>query len=186
MLNLDKINTSIDLSEIDFSRLVIGLAEYKKFIKIFFIVVSLLIAGMIFNEFHHKEQAIKTSVAQAQEKLEVIKSRNTAIQDLGRFKSTLPKEMDQFQLITEISNDANLYHVTITSLYPPEVKNFALYSVLNFQFTAVSDNFRKMMLFLRSIEKSVPPLRIDSWQGNEGEDGKVSADIQISAVHINT
>ena len=70
----------------------------------------------MFNDYHIKEQDLRARMSQAQEKLEAIKARDAAIQDFNNFKSSLPKKLNEFELITLISNYAKLYHVTIILL----------------------------------------------------------------------
>ena len=138
----------------------------------------------MFNDHRTKDQGLHTQMSQAQEKLEAIKTRDAAGQELDHFKSSLPKKINEFELITLISNYAKLYHVTITSLSPAESKDMGLYDAINVRFEAVSSDFKNMMLFLRKIEKSSSPLTVNTWSGHEGDDGKISFDIEISAVHI--
>ncbi len=184
MINLDKLNSNLDINNLDFTQIPKILIENQKIVMIIIFIGALLIAGGMFKDYRIKEQNLRARMSQEQEKLGVIKSRDAAIVDLNNFKSSNPKEIDQFELITQISNYANLYHVTIVSFRPPEKKDMGLYDALNFSFTAVSNSFKSMMLFLRNIEKSDLPLRIDTWTGSPGEDGKISFDIGTSAVHI--
>jgi uncharacterized membrane protein len=184
MLNLDKINSQFDINNLDASQITNILTEHQKTIIIVLIVGSLLMAAGIFNDHHAKETALRARMSQEQEKLGVIKSRDAALADLNHFKSSMPKQISEFELITQISNDANLYHVNIASLSPADNKDMGLYDVTDLSFTAVSDNFKDMMLFLRKIEKSDSPVTVNTWSGHEGDDGKISFNIEISAVHI--
>ena len=99
--------------------------------------------GGMFNDHRIKDQDLRTQMSQAQEKLEVLKARDAAIKDLNNFKSSLPKKLNEFELITLISNYAKLYHVTITSLSPAESKDMGLYDIINVSFNAESDNFKE-------------------------------------------
>ena len=48
-----------------------------------------------------------------------------------------------------------------------------LYDSIDVNFNANADSFKDMMLFLRKIEKSNSPLRINSWSGHEETAGKL-------------
>ncbi len=185
MINLDKLNSPFNIKDLDAAKFTKILSEHKNpLIKIALIIVSLLMVGVIFNDHRIKEQGLRARMSQAQQKLEVLKARDAAIRNLNNFKSSLPKKLNEFEIITLISDYAKLHHVTITSLSPAESKDMGLYDVINVSFDAVSDNFKDMVLFLRKIEKSNFHLRVDSWSGHEAEDGKITFSIKISAVLI--
>ncbi len=97
--------------------------------------------------------------------------------DINNFKSSLPNKLNEFELIALISKYAKLQHVAITSLSPAESKDMGLYDVINVSFEAMCDGFKDMILFLRKIEKSEFPLRVDSWSGHEAENGKITFSI---------
>jgi hypothetical protein len=184
---LDKITSGIQDVDTDqlASQVTKSITEHQNTLfKLVLIVGTLTIGVMIFNDHHAKEAGIRARISQAQEKLEAIKDRDAAIQGLGNFKSSIPKTINVFELIPLISNYAKQYNSNISSYSPDQSKNMGLYDVLNVHFDMVSDNFKDMMLFLRRIEKSNYPLRIDSWSGNKAEDGKISFTIEISAVLI--
>ena len=185
MLNLDKLNSQFSIKGLDTTKLAEALSKHQNsFIMFVLIAGSLLMAGLMFNDHRIKEQGLRAQISQAQEKLEVLKARDTAIENFNNFKSSLPKKLNEFELIGLISNYAKLCNVTIASLSPAESKDMGLYDAINVSFEAVSDNFKDMMLFLRKIEKSDFPLRVDSWSGNEVKNGGISFFIKISAVLI--
>jgi len=186
MLNLDKLNSLLSgIKDLDAAQLIRTLSEHQNsLIKLVLIIASLLMAGLMFNDHRIKDQGLRARMSQAEEKLEVLKARDAAKGDLNNFKSSLPNKLNEFELITLISNYAKLHHVTITSLSPAESKDMGLYDVINVSFDAVSDNFKDAILFLRKIEKSNFPLSVDLWSGHEAENGKITFSIKISAVLI--
>ena len=186
MLNLDKLNSQFnDLKDLDVAELINILKEHQNFlIKLVLIMGSLLMVGGMSNDHRIKDQNLRTQLSQAQEKLEVLKARDGVIGDLNNFKSSLPQKLNEFELITLISNYAELHHVTITSLSPAESKDMGLYDIINISFNATSDNFKDMILFLRKMEKSNSPLRVGLWSGHEEEKGKITFEIAMSAVFI--
>lgn len=185
MINLTKLNFQFNMKNFDAAKLTEALSGYQNFlIKLVLITVSLLIAGLIFNDHRLKDQDLRVLTSQAQAKLEVIKARDEAIRDLKNFKSSLPKKLNESELIALISNYAKLCRVNTVSLSPAESRDVGLYDVINISFNAVSHNFKEMMFFLRTIETSNFPLRVDSWSGNEGNNGEITFSINISAVVI--
>jgi len=187
MINLDKMNSKFDLQNMDAAQLAKALSTHQNsLIKLVLIVGSLLCVGVMFNNYRISGEGVRTKMSQAQDKLDAIKGRDAAVQDLNGFKSSLPKKINEFELITLISNYAKASHVIITSLSPAESKDMGLYDIINVNFNGVSDNFKSMMIFLRKIEKSQSPLMINSWSGHEGDGGQITFVIQISAVIIHT
>ncbi len=188
MLNLDKINSSFgSLKDLDLGGLNKLLSEHiNPVIKFALIIGSLLAVGWMFNDHRVKEQGLSVQIAQAQGKIAVLKARDAAVQDLNNFKSSLPKKLNEFELITLISDYAKLHHITITSLSPAESKDMGLYDAINVRFDALSGDFKDMALFLRKIENSDFPLRVDSWFARKEENGKIILNIEITAVLIHS
>jgi hypothetical protein len=184
MLNLDKLNSQFSIKGLDTAKLAEALSKHQNSLITFVLIIgSLLTAGLMFNDHRLKDQGLRAQISQAQEKLEVLKARDAAVGDFNHFKSSLPDKLNEFELIALISDYAKSCNVTIASLSPAESKDMGLYDVINVSFDAASDNFKDMMLFLKKIEKSKFPLRVDSWSGNE-KNGGISFLIKISAVLI--
>src|SRR5260221_541374 len=104
MINLDKINPQIDINNLNLAQITKLLIEYQKIVKIVLVIGSLLLVWGMFNDYRTKGQGLKAKLAQEQEKLEAIKARDGAIQDLSKFKSSLPKEISVYDLIMLIQN----------------------------------------------------------------------------------
>jgi len=186
MANPDKLNSQINFKEIDAAQITKALSEYQNsFFKLILIAVSLLLAWMMFNDCHAKEQILRNKMSKVKQKLEVIKAREAAIKDFADFKALLPKKINESGLIEVISNYAKAHHASIASLSPAESKDMGLYDFMNLTFNGTCENFREMMLLLRNIEKSEYPLRIDSWKASE-QGGEISFAMVISAVIIHT
>lgn len=188
MVDLDKLKTQFNtIKDLDTTEIIKILGEHQDFlIKLALIVGSLWMLMGMFNDYHVKDQSLRTRMSQAQEKLEVVKARDAAMEDLNNFKSSIPKKLSEFELIALISNYAGLHHVTINSLSPAGSKDMGLYDVINISFSAASDNFKDMLLFLRKIEKSKFPLKINSWSGRQVDNGKITFEIEMSAVLIHS
>ena len=184
MIDLNKLNTQFDLNNIDTTQILKFLSEQQKNIIYVFIIGSLLMVWGMFNAHHLKEAALRTQMSQEQAKLDVIKARDTAIGELTNFKSSVPKALTVFDLITLISNYARSNNSNISSYLPEQNKDMGLYDVINVNFTAESDNFKDMMLFLRKVEKSSYPIMIKIWSGHKEVDGRMNFTIVISAVLI--
>jgi hypothetical protein len=187
MIDPKKLNSQISFKDLDLDKLTKALSEHQNsVIKLVLVIGALLLAGVMFNGNRVKVQALKLQVSKAQQKLDAFKARDAAVGNLNAFKSSLPKRINEFELITLISNYAKSYNVTIPSLSPGESKDMGLYDAIDISFSASSDSFKNMMLFLRKIEKSDLPLRVNSWAGDEAEDGTITFTFQIdiSAVLI--
>ena len=187
MLNLDKINSDFDLKDLDAEKILKLIIEHQNsIIKLVLLIGVLLIGGGMFNDYHRKGQVLQVQMTKAQEKLDVIKSRKTALDELKKFKSSVSKNLSESELITLISEYAKSHNVAITSLSPGESKDMGLYDNLSVSFQATSDSFKNLLLFLRKIEKSDFPIMVDSWTGQEEEKGKINFGIKVSAVLIHT
>ena len=186
MIDLNKLNSQLStIKDMDVAQLIAIAKEHQNsLIKFALIVGSLLMVGRMFNDHRIQGQLLRVQMSQAQEKLEVLKARDATIRDLDDFKSSLPKKLNELELISLISNYAEAQHITIASLSPAESKDMGLYDVISLSFSATADHFKELILFLRKIEKSNFPLRVDSWSGYETDQGKITFAIVISAVLI--
>jgi len=184
MIDLNKINLQFDIKDIDAAQVSKILIEQQKTIKMVFLIGTLLVGGLMYNDHRSQEAGLHVKMSREQSKYEVIKAHEAAAQDLSHFKSSIPKEISVFDLIRLISNDAKLYNSNIVSYSPSQKKDMGLYDLTNVSFIAESDNFKDMMLFLRKIERSDSPIMISVWSGHEEEDGKISFTTTIGAVHI--
>jgi len=185
MIIPDKLNPEFDINNIDFKQLIALYGDKLSLgIKIILGAGSLILTMMFFNGYQAQDKALHVKISQVRQKLEVLKTRDAAVENLNNFKSSLLPKIDESRLITIVSDDAKEFNVTFNSLTPNDSRDMGLYDVINISINAVSDNFKDMMLFLRKIERSDYPIRIDSWSGSEGEDGKITFMIQINAVLI--
>jgi hypothetical protein len=183
MLDFNKINSQVDLKNLDAAQLSKILSEHQNTVIKSALIIGTLIAGWVmFNDHRVKDQSLRSQMTQVQQKIDAIKSRDASIKELDAFKASLPKKLNEFELTTLISNYARSYHVKIPSLSPAESEDKGLYDNINVKFTATADNFKDMMLFLRKIERSEFPLMINSWSGNQELNGEVDFEITISAV----
>jgi len=182
MVNL---NTQIDFKDINLKQITKSLTEHQNtLIKLVLIGGSLILAVVMFNNHRAKDAGLRTQVSQEQQKILAITAHETAAKDLTLFRSSIRKRLNEFELTVLISNYAKTYHIKIPSLSPGESKNMVLYDIIDINFNAVADNFKDMMLFLRKIEKSEYPLRVNSWSGAEDQSGEITFEINISAVLI--
>jgi len=185
MADLEKLTSQ--LQSMDMAQFADALTENQNTLfKGILVVGSVALGVMMFNDHHAKEIALKTKMTQMQQKLDTIKSRDAAIKDLDDFKASIPKKINEFELITLISDYTKIYNITISSLTPAESKDMGLFDLINVSFDLKADNYKDMMLFLREIEKSNFSLRINSWSGHEEDDGKMIFVIEISAVLVHT
>lgn len=187
MANMDKLNSQLNFDNFDVMDVIKFVLEHQNpLINLALILVSLFVAGGMFNDYRAKVQSLNTQMAQAQEKIGVIKDHDEAVGDLNNFKSALPKKLNEFELIGVISRYAKFYHVHIPSLSPADNQDMGLYDVISVTFSATTDDFKNILFFLRKIEKSDFPLRVDSWSGQEDGKGEISFSVKISAVLIHT
>jgi len=184
MINLDKINPQFDINNIDPAQLVKLLSDNQKIVVSVIAIVALVIAGSMFNDFHAKASSLHAQMTQEQSKLDAIKARDTAVNDLNSFKAAIPKELTVFDLVTLISNFAKSNNVTIASYTPSQTKDMGLYDEIDVHFDLASDDFKAMMIFLKQIERSKYPVMIHSWIGHEDDSGKIIFKIAISAMLI--
>src|SRR5689334_20370052 len=139
MINLDKLNSKFDANNFSVDQIVKVLSENQKSINLVFFAVSLAVAGLMFNDYHVKEQGIRAKMSQEQTKIGAIKARDAAIQDFNNFKASLPKQLNEVDLITQISTKANLYQVTIPSLNPTDSRDMGMYDQIDVKFNGESD-----------------------------------------------
>jgi hypothetical protein len=195
MFNLDKLNSKIDLKNLDFKNLDLknlDLAKITKlvsehqnsFIKLVLIVGTLFLTVVMYNDHRVKDQDLSSKTLLLKQKFEAIKARDQAVADLSNFKSSVPEKLSEYDLITLMSSYAKKCNVAITTLSPADSVDMGLYDIVNVNFNVVSDNFKDLMLFLRMIEKSKFPLRINKWSGREDQSGRITFITEVSAVLI--
>lgn len=125
MAEPDKSNSLLDLKNLDLAQISRLIGEHlNTFIKIILITGSLLIVGLMFNDYHTRDQVLHTKITQAQQKLDAIRARDEAVHGLDNFKSSLPKKLNEFELITVISKYAQLYHISIPRFRPPRARTW--------------------------------------------------------------
>jgi len=187
MANIENLKTDFDINNIDLKKILLLIDQQKNtFVKIVLIVGSLLVAGLIINDYHAKVQAFNAKISMAQKKIQVLKVRDVAVQNFNDFQSSLPPKLSEVDMITVVSDYAKSCNITVNSLSPADVKDMGLYDQINVKLEAQSNIFKDMMLFLRKIERSHYPLRIESWTGRENADGKIAFTVLISAVLIHS
>jgi hypothetical protein len=190
MIDLNKLMSQIDLQSLqsmDAAKLTGLLKEHQNnIIKFALIIASLIAVVVMFNDLHSKEEALRGQITQMQQKLDAMKSRDAVSGELDTFNAALPKKVNEFELITLLSDFAKSQHTSITSMSPAESVDMGLYDLINVHFNGVTDNFKDMVLFLRTIERSKYPLRIDTWSGSEDVNNKITFDVSVSAVMIHT
>lgn len=184
-MSFDKLNSQFSLQDIDTAQLTKALSEHQNtIIKLALIIGTLVGAVLMFNDHSNNDRDLHLRLSKVKDKLNAIKAHDKATKDFEDFKSSIPKEINVFRLIPLISDYAKSYKNTVVSYTPDQSRNLGLYDALSVRFNMASDNFKNMMLFIRSIEKSSYPLRVESWSGQEKADGTITFEIQISAVHI--
>jgi len=180
-------NPSLDLKNMDAAQLSSVLSEHQNsLIKLVLVVLTLFMGAAIFNTHSAREHSLQKKISEAQQKLEVIKTRESSLADLNGFKSTLPKRMNEFELVGAISKLAKAQGINVISISPAQSKDMGLYDVITINFNGESESFKGMLLFLRKVEKFSFPLRIDSWSGHEDDNKKINFILQINAVLIHT
>ena len=184
MIDLEKLS-KFNINDIKIDDIIKLATEHQNtLIKIAIVVGSLYLLVVIINDHRAKVQDFRNQTSQAQDKLAAIKARDQSAGDLSAYQSTLPKEVNEFDLIGLISNYAKSNHVNIPSLSPSQSKDMGLYDEIDIAFQATADNFKDMVLFLRKLEKSTSTLRVDSWSGQESDNGQIVFNVTISSVHI--
>lgn len=175
------------MEDVDTSQLTKALTEHQNtLIKLVLVIGALIGVWMIFSDHQSKVRDIHLKISLVQDKLDAITARESSSKALKDFNASLPKKLNEIELITIISNYAKAFHMSIVSLSPAESKDMGLYDLVNINLNAGADDYRSMMLFLKRIESSEYPLRIDAWSGNEGGDGRVTFSIVINAVIIHS
>src|ERR1700690_1946077 len=123
MINLEKISSQFDLKDLDTEKLIsLATVHQKSIVKIVLLAGTFLVGGMYFNDFHAKDQGLHMQINQMQEKLDSIKERDVALGELADFKSTVPSNLSESELITLISQYSKLYQISILSLLPGDTK----------------------------------------------------------------
>ena len=185
MSDLGKLSSS--LQNMDMAQFADALTENQNtLLKGVLIVGAIALAVVMFNDHRQKDAALHARMTLLQQKLDTIKSRDAAVKGLTDFKASIPQKINEFQLITLISDYTKLYNISISSFTPAESKDMGLFDQVNVVFDLRADSYKDMMLFLRKIEKSTYSLRINSWTGHEEGDGRINFVIDLSAVLVHT
>jgi len=177
------VSDMIDLKKIDIDQIIQILKEHRNTVlKLAVVIGALVIAGIMFNDYHIKEAALYVRISQMQKKLDAITSQKGAIKGLNDFKVSFPKGISEDQSITQITSYATAQNVSISTFSPTEDQDMGLYSITKVSFTGTAPDYRDMVLFLRDIEESPYLFRVDSWSGNGH--GEINFTMAISAVHV--
>ncbi len=184
-MDLDKLNSQLDLKNIDFDKALKFLAENQNTLIKIALASGVLVLGVgMFNDYRSKDKGFHTQMTQAQDKLEVIRTKEAAEDEFNKFKATMASSLTESELIGQISQFAKACNVNIVSLSPADSKDMGYYNVVSVSLGATSDTFKDLLLFLHKIENSKNYLRVDSWSGKEQEKGKISFDLKVSAVLV--
>ena len=182
-----KSNLQIDLNNIDINQLVQIVNEYQNTaIKVVLVVGALIIAGVMFNDYHGKDLKLRARMSEMQQKLDVIASHQAADKSLNDFKASFPKGIEEEKIITQITAFATAHHVTISSLAPFGSQDMGLYDVIKVTLTGVASDYKAMVLFLRDMEMSSYLFRLDSWSGAQSSDrdGGVVFTMGVSVIRV--
>ncbi|MBF0503750.1 MAG: hypothetical protein HQL14_01490 [Candidatus Omnitrophica bacterium] len=180
-----KSNLPADLKSMDTDQIIQALTENLHVVlKSAVIVVALVVAGIMFNDNHSKEQGLRSRISQMQQKLDAITAQQKITKELEDFKASFPKGIDEDKIITQITVYATAHNLSISSFSPTDTQDMGLYDVINVDFKGTAPDYKALVLFIRDIEKSPYLFRVNSCSAQG--DTELSFSMKISVAHLHS
>ncbi len=159
------------------------------------IVFAILAAINIANSHWHQESVYQENIKQMEDKLQVISVYNATTQRTKKFLGQLPKAMPDGRLMSQIAEYAAQNNVEILSFTPGPKTNDPFYQMSKITINVRAREYKDLILFVRTIEKSSYALRVDALSTSLAEGvkdkrgavmtGSINVVIDIALIKIN-
>ena len=134
-------------------------------INILLIVAALFVIIYMFTAQQNKLKRLKNAVALMKEKLEVVKSLETAQQANGEFIKAFPQTIPSDRLVDKISDFAEAHNVQVVSFLPAKQKSNDILEYTTVTLTVSSSEYQDIVLFIKDIEESPYAWKVERWKG---------------------
>lgn len=150
--------------------------DYKKFldvlrqrpgpsISIVLICVTVLICSNLYLKRRAELKNFKRGSASFTERIKTIGDYVTAKQELTEFIAAIPENIEEGNLVTQLTGFAESRNVTIQSLLPTKKRNESFYDLTGIILEISAKEYKDIWLFIHDIEESPYILRVDKWEG---------------------
>ncbi len=177
---------NIDLSKVDINSLSTQFFAKKDVLgQMIVIVISVFCLISVWGSHQSQVTENQQAVEDLNKKLNAIKGYEVAIEKSKSFMETLPKEIDEDQISTQIADYALPHNIDISSFSPGTRVSQGLSELISLQITAAGKTYNDLLYFLQAIESSPYAFRVESCSimPDRLTDG-VTADIRISYVKL--
>ena len=158
------LNKSLDINNIDINDLISRFLSQKVVIANIIVVVLGLLGGYyLYNNFTHQKQAAQQNIAMLQEKLATISTYQTTKKQFDEFKNTLPKSIDEDNLVDALSNYAIQNNVEVVSFSPVTSSDSAYYTRSSVDMNVRAKDFKQLVLFIKTLESEQMVLRLENY-----------------------
>ncbi len=182
-MDLNKIS---DLKSIDIQELVSLLWQKRNSLLIgVVIILGLIVAVALYSNFNNQKKKYEQQISLANEKISKVTNLNMAIHNHEEFLKTLPKKLDQENLLSVLADWATQFNVEVRSASPLKNKEEKLWDQGGVILQLQAKDFKDIMRFLHAIEKSEYAIRVDSWQISSTSGPKSSgilADVNLTTI----
>ncbi len=182
-----------DTKDLNVTKILQMLAEHKVKVMVAGFAMAAVIGGlMIFNGYRAQAVEHQQQMQGFQEKMDVIGRYKRSLKTLNDFFASLPAQLEDDKLITQLTEYAVKNNVDIINYAPGQSKNEKLYDSSRVRLSVSAGSFKDLLAFMRMIERSPYSLRVESFSSSSGLKSNADADqrqfataeIFISSVHV--
>ena len=192
MADLSQFNFSRmqNLKDLDVNKVLQLVSEHKvKALTAGFAATAIIGALMVFGDYRTQAAQYQQQMAQLQEKMDVISRHERSVKALKGFLDALPQELEDEKMITQLTDYAAQNNVEIINYAPGQKKSDRSYDSSRVHLNVNAGNFKDVLAFVRTVERSPYFLRVESFVGSSKDDngaggGRLTAEIFISSVRV--
>ena len=185
--NLDQFK---DVKNLDVGWFVQTLSAHRvKVIAAGFAVLAVIGGLMIFNGYRARATEYQQQIKALQDKMDAIGRYKRSQEALKGFFASLPGELENDRLITQLTDYAAQNNVDIINYAPGQNKSEKLYDMFRVRLNVSAGSFSGLLAFVRMIERSPYALRVESFstgvKNNAGANAQpATAEMFISSVRV--
>ena len=163
-------------------------------IKIVLIVIALFATIYIYKSYREKLTAITEETERLNNKLKIADTQKIVQKNYDEFMGQFPKVIEKEKLIDKLSEYARENNIQVSSFSPIKETEAEHTKTQALKINITSDNYKDLILFIKSIETAPFSIRVDRWAGqmsptSKAESGAksattVEAEVEISSIKI--
>lgn len=181
-----------DLKNLDFAKIQEDiLAKPDIAVNVALVLLSIFI---MFQFYNGRQAEIKTLMGKLEElnkKVTMVDTYYATQKQLNEFKTDLPKGINEYKMIEELSNFASNRNVKISSYTPASRESKKYFDKVIVNLSVSTHSYKDMCMFVNDIENSDYALRLDNWHGSmedagetTAENGNINAQITVASINF--